>query len=83
MDEEYYRGDEYGKGGLWLGDPNTYRLGNTRAEREIGKPRDRNNDEDNFIENFFDWIFGEDHSELIVSATTTAAKLLILSALIF
>ena len=42
MDEEYYRGDENGKNGLWLGDPETYRLGNTHAEREIGKPRESN-----------------------------------------
>ena len=82
MDEEYYRGDENGKDGLWLGDPETYRLGNTNAEREIGKPRDRNEDKDKFIEDFFDWIFGEDHSELVFS-TATAATLLCLTITTF
>ena len=82
MDEEDYRGDENGKNGLWLGEPQTYRLGNTHAEREIGKPRDHNKEDDKFIEDFFDWIFGKDNSELIVS-TATATTLLLLTVSIF
>ena len=69
MDEEYYRN------GLWLRDSNTYALGNTQARREIETLPER--DDGSFIDNFIDWIFGEDHAEFIVSTATTTTLLLL------